>query len=146
MTLVSFPPSGWRLGLSQTTLENLCIQILVSSACILDVDIVDSGMCEIVCVREVCVCVKHTHTRTWLTVMKWEPDLHWPTDECNMGRWTERQHDWRCSQISLMIFTKPRSTSFCTADLFFIYIIKCQWKHILVQAMVLYLHSLKIVW
>lgn len=62
------------MDLSQTTLEKLYIQILVSSACILDVDIVDSGMCEIVCVWEKCVSALNTHT--WLTVIKWEPDLH----------------------------------------------------------------------
>lgn len=47
LTLISSSPAGWRLGLSQTTLEKLCIQILVSSLRILDV--VDSGMCVSVC-------------------------------------------------------------------------------------------------
>ena len=48
------------MGLSQTTLEKLCIQILVSSARFLDVDTVGSGVSVSVsvCVCEsVCVCV-----------------------------------------------------------------------------------------
>lgn len=110
-------PAGWRLGLSQTTLEKLCIQILVSSARFLDVDTVDSGVCVRV---SVCACVVdgfEARARPALTYRRMQA-----------GRRTERRRDRRRSRISLMTFTKPPSTSFLYCWSVFFFIIQCQWN------------------
>lgn len=115
------PSAGGRLDVPQTTMEELCLQVLGPSL---------PGCCY--SFRNVRV-----RRHTWLMVIGGESWLALTCRQCNIGR---RRATAR-PLIPHMTFTKPQRTRFCRADPFFF-----QWEHILVQLTVLYLCSLTIVW
>lgn len=114
------PSAGGRLDVPQTTMEELCLQVLVPSLL---------GCCS--SFRNVRV-----RRHTWLMVIGGDSWLALTCRQCNLGRWRATTRPL----IPHMTFTKPQRARFSSADPFF------QWKHILVQLTVLCLCSLTIVW